>query len=209
MRPPDPVSGDAARRAAQAELRRAEYHRDDPGLVERLLRWLGHRIDTLFSGTAGGNVTLLFVILLASVVIFAVVRAGRPERTARRSASEADPLAPVEARDHRRIAAEYERAGQYADALREWLRATVRTIEERGVLDPLPGRTGSATAREAGELLPAVADELAAIMTAFDEVWFGGRTATAGDAAGAHRVADGVARAPVERRRPMDLVPPW
>ncbi len=209
MRPPDPVSGDAARRAAEEELRRVEYHRDDPGLVERLLRWLGHRVDALFSGSTGGNVALLFVILLAAVVIFAVVRAGRPERAAHRTSADADPLAPIEARDHRRIAADYEGDGRYAEALREWLRAVVRTIEERGVLDPLPGRTGAATAREAGLLLPGVAAELAAVMATFDEVWFGGRAATAADAAAAHRVAEDVVRAPVERRQPVGLVPPW
>jgi hypothetical protein len=208
VRPPDPVSGDAARRAVHEELRRAEYHRDDPGFVERLVRWLGHRIDSLFSGSPGGNVSLLLVILLAAVVIFAVARAGRPTRTARRAPGEPDPLAPIAARDHRRIAAEHEQAGRYAEALREWLRAAVRTIEDRGVLDPLPGRTGAATAREAGALLPAVAGDLRAAMTVFDEVWFGGRAATAADAAAAHRVADAVVRAPVERRQPVGPVPP-
>jgi hypothetical protein len=208
VRPPDPVTGDAARRAAQQELRRAEYHRDDPNLVQRLVNWLGRRIGDLFSGSTGGNVTLLLVILLVAVVIFLVVRAGPPDRSARRARA-ADPLAPVPARDHRRIAAELEAAGRWRDALREWLRAVVSSIEERGVLDPRPGRTGAATAREAGPLLPSLASELAAVTAAFDEVWYGGRPATRDDAAAAHRVADAVLRAPIRRPETVGLVPPW
>lgn len=207
-RPPDPVGGDAARRAAEAELRHAEYHRDDPGLIDRVLNWLGDRLADLFSGSVSGNVTLLLLILLAAVVIFLVVRAGPPGRGPRTGAGGLDPLAPVPAVDHRRAAAEHEAAGRFAEALREWLRATVRTIEERGILDPRPGRTGVATAREAGPLLPSVAVELAAAMGLFDEVWFGGRPATAADAATAHRVADAVVRAPIERRAPDGLVAP-
>ena len=46
------------------------------------------------------------------------------------------------------------------------------------MLPPRPGRTGAATAREAGPLLPAAAADLAAATAAFDEVWFGGRAAT-------------------------------
>jgi hypothetical protein len=209
VRPIDPVTGEAARKAAQHELRRAEYHRDDPGLVDRLLRWLGDRIADLFSGSAGSNVALLFVILLAALVIFLVARAGRPERRTRRDAGESDPLAPVQARDHRRIADQLEAAGQWAEALREWLRAAVRTIEERGVLDPLPGRTGAATAREAGPLLPSVSADLQAAMRAFDEVWFGGRPARPADVVAAHSVADAVVRAPIEARERAGSAPPW
>jgi hypothetical protein len=198
VRPPDPVGGDAARRAAERELRRAEYHRDDPGLLDRAVRWLGRRIADLFSGSTAGNVTLLFVVLLAVVILALVVRAGPPAGRAPRPAT-ADPLAPSAAADHRRLAAEHEAAGRFAEALREWLRATVRTIEARGVLDPRPGRTGAATAREAGPLLPSVAAELAAAMAAFDAVWFGARPASAADAALAHRVADAIVRAPLAR----------
>lgn len=212
MRPPDPVAGDVARRAAERELRRAEYHRDDPGLIDRAVNWLGDRIGDLFSGSVGGNIALLFLVLLAAVIVFAVVRAGVPESRAGRPGAEGDPLAPAAARDHRRIAAGHEAAGRWAEALREWLRAVVRTIEERGVLDPVPGRTGAATAREAGPRLPAVAADLGAAMSAFDEVWFGARPATAADAALAHRVADAVVRAPIDRPAPSPPavpVAPW
>jgi len=207
VRPPDPVTGDAARRAAQAELRRAEYHQDDPGLLDRVLRWFGRRLADAFSGSTAGNALLLFAVLVLAVVIFLAVRAGPPRREGR-SRRDADPLAPVPATDHRRLAAGHEAAGRHAEALREWLRAVIATIEERGVLDPRPGRTGAATAREAGPSLPSVRDELARVVAVFDAVWFGARPATAADAAAAHRLADAVVRARIEHPAAAGLVAP-
>ena len=74
-------------------------------------------------------------------------------------------------------------AGQLAPAVREWLRAAVQTIEDRGVLDPRPGRTADELCGEAGLRLPVLAADLRAATATFDEVWYGGRTATADDEA--------------------------
>jgi hypothetical protein len=198
--PPNPIGGSAAQAAARHELARSQYHRDDPGLVQRFVHWFTRRLDSLFSGGVGGNATLVLIILLAAAVIFAVVRAGRPSRSARAGTGDAeDPLRPLESVDHRRLAAEFDAAGRYAEALREWLRAAVRTIEDRGVLLPQPGRTGAATAREAGPLLPAVAEHLHTATRAFDEVWFGGRPAGPADTAAARAAAVGVVTARIGR----------
>ena len=194
--PVDPVSGPAARRAARAELKHTEYHQDAPGPVQRVLHWIGRHLDDAFTGGGGSHALLLLLLVLLALAIFLAVRAGVP-RTSRRSQAGTghDPLAPVAAQDHRRLAEQLSAAGQHAEALREWLRAAVATIEERGVLPPRPGRTGAVTAREAGPLLPAAAADLAAATAAFDEVWFGGRPATADDVARARAAADGVAGA--------------
>ena len=190
----DPVAGPDVQRAAREELRKAEYHRDDPGLVSRFGDWLSRRFAELFSGSVGGNALLVALVIVAAVVIFAVVRAGPPRRVARLGGSgDEDPLRPLATADHRRLAAELAEQGRHAEALREWLRAAVRTIEDRGILPPRPGRTGSATAREAGPLLPTAASVLRAATTAFDEVWFGGRAATPADVALARSAADAVA----------------
>jgi hypothetical protein len=195
--PVGPISGDAARKAAEAELRRSEYHRDDPSVVTRVLDWVGRRLDSVVSGTATGSATLILVVLLVGVIVFAIVRAGRPRRPARQPGTGVDPLAPDSNLDHRQLAAGYENQGRYAEALREWLRAAVGAIETRGVLDPRPGRTGAGIAREAGTALPGVAADLDAVVDAFDAVWFGRRPATPADAALAHRVADRVRTTPI------------
>jgi hypothetical protein len=192
----DPIPGPDAQHAVLEQLRKAEYHRDDPSYVDRIWNWTLDRLDSLFSGSASGNALLVLLVLLAAVVIFAVVRAGPPTlNSRRRRGAEDDPLRPMAATDHRRLALEFMSAGKRAEALREWLRAAVQTIEDRGVLAARPGRTGAATAREAGPLLPTVAGELRAATTAFDEVWFGGRDATDADVAVAQAAAEGVVNA--------------
>ena len=192
MIPVGPISGSDAHQAAVAELKHAEYHRDDPSVVTRILDWVGDRLDSIVSGTASGSATLILVVLLVAVIAFAVIRAGRPRRAAALAARGRDPLAPDHRIDHRQLALEHERAGRNADALREWLRATIEVIEARGVLDPRPGRTGAGLAREAGAVLPGIATELDAVVDAFDAVWFGRRPARPGDVALAHRLADDV-----------------
>ncbi|MDQ2751291.1 MAG: DUF4129 domain-containing protein [Actinomycetota bacterium] len=208
----DPTDGSAAQRAARAELRKPEYHRDDPGLVDRVLHWIGRRFNSLFDGTAGSSATLILLLLLLAAVIFAVVKAGSPQRVPRLGRpGDHDPLRPLGARDHRRLAVEFAAAGRRAEAMREWLRAAVQTIEDRGVLMPEPGRTGAATARQAGPLLPSSAADLRAATRAFDEVWFGGRAAVDADVAIAQTAADGVLSARIERAvpGPNDYALPW
>jgi hypothetical protein len=196
--PAGPIGGAAARRAAQSELRRTEYHRDDASLLTRFFDWLGHHL-----GSVGGDgniapATLVVVILLVAVIIFALVRAGRPRRSTRAATVE-DPLAAHDSLDHRRLAVDLEQQGRLAEAVREWLRATVRTIEDRGVLDPRPGRTGASVAREAGTAMPAIAADLSAAVDAFDAVWFGRRAPTPADVATARQAAEQVRTARIER----------
>ncbi|WP_143167984.1 DUF4129 domain-containing protein [Jatrophihabitans endophyticus] len=208
-----PVGGDAARDAARRELERPEYHRDDRGLVQRALHWLGERLGALFGGGTGNHAILLLLALVAAVALVLVIRAGVP---ARRRARRGDPpdaidlLAAADSRDHRRAALQCEREGRRADALREWLRAAVATIEERGVLPPRPGRTGAATAREAGPALPVAAAALTAAMTAFEQVWFGGRPATDDDVSRARGAADAVGSARIVTHDvPAGFAAPW
>lgn len=190
---PSPVPGPDAHRAVVEQLRKAEYHRGDQSFVGRAWGWVLDRLDALFSGSPGSNTLLVLLVIVAAVVILAVVRAGVPRRAARRP-SAPDLLAPEADVDHRQLALAYGASGQRAEALREWLRAAVASVEERGVLLPRPGRTGAALAREVGPLLPDAAGDLAAAAAAFDEVWFGGRPATDADVAAARSAAELVDR---------------
>lgn len=193
MRFGGPVHGGPARHAARVELRHREYQHAGPGLLTRAVHWTMHQIERLFGGSGASDALLIVLLALVVGAVLLAVRAGAPPRRVVPSGEPDDPLAPVTARDHRRIAADLTAQGRHAEALREWLRAAVQTIEERGVLPPRPGRTGASTAREAGPLLPRAADDLAASTAAFDEVWFGGRAATADDVARARSAADAVA----------------
>ena len=85
---------------------------------------------------------------------------------------------PVSAAEHRRRAAEFTAAGRLAEAIRERLRAIVRELEERAVLEPRLGRTADEVAAEAGAVLPDVAADLQRAARIFDEVWYGRVPAT-------------------------------
>jgi hypothetical protein len=59
------------------------------------------------------------------------------------------------------------------------MRAVVRELEVRGVLEPRLGRTADEVAAEAGAQVPGIGAPLRAAATIFDEVWYGGRPGTA------------------------------
>jgi hypothetical protein len=77
------------------------------------------------------------------------------------------------------------------------MRAVVRALEERTLLDPRPGRTADEAAAEAGRALPGHAAALAAAAIAFDAIAYGDAPA---DQA-AYRLLDDLDRA-LERTRP-------
>jgi hypothetical protein len=194
-----PVSGGAAQHEAVTELSKPEYHRDDPGLLARILDWVNGRLGWLFGGTGNASATLVLLVLLAAVLVFAVARAGTRRSAVRARPVEDDPLRPTASVDHRQAAERYAADGERALALREWLRAAVQTIFDRGILDDTPGRAADEIARQAGRLLPAAARPLAAAAQAFDLVWFGGREATDAHVASGRLAADAVASARIER----------
>ncbi|MBL1073272.1 DUF4129 domain-containing protein [Nocardia sp. 2] len=66
----------------------------------------------------------------------------------------------------------------FATALRERYRAVTRGLEQHGVLEEQRGRTARETARAATTALPADAGELPSAAHSFDEIVYGGRTAT-------------------------------
>ena len=78
------------------------------------------------------------------------------------------------AAEHRAAAERLAAAGDWAEAIRERLRAIARDLEERAILDPLPGRTAAELAAAAARELPGLADGLAAAARLFDDVTYGG-----------------------------------
>jgi uncharacterized protein DUF4129 len=175
-------SREHARSLLNSERAKPEYHTDDPGLVQRALSWLWHELldllDRAAGATPGGATGVLVLAVVAVLAIVAIrvtvgpiARAGRMQQ----------PLFTGRARsaaEHRRTADEHASAGQWADAVRERLRAIVRGLEERGLLDERLGRTADEAAAEAGALLPRSRDGLRRAAVVFDEVWYGGRVAT-------------------------------
>ena len=174
---------DAAREAARAELRRQEYADARPSLLlrglGRVVREIGALIDRAAGAAPGGRLGLLALLVLLGLVVAVV--ATRVGPLARRSDGAAlfQGSAVLTAAEHRALAETAARAGRFADAVRERLRAVVRDLESRGALDVRPGRTAGEVARDGGAAVPEVADELGRAAVLFDEVWYGGRPADA------------------------------
>ncbi|MEU9182961.1 DUF4129 domain-containing protein [Streptomyces sp. NPDC048484] len=178
--PPVTVPRDPAREAARRELSKRMYHENDPSLVRRALdafwEWVDKLLNAASSATPGGGLGLL-VIILAALALIGVLwwRLGSP----RRSPSSTVPLfddRPRSAAEHRAAAEAHAAQGHWNRAVQERMRAVVRSLEERALLDPRPGRTADEAAAEAGRTLPAHTDRLRAAARDFDDVTYGGRT---------------------------------
>ncbi|MFH8754875.1 DUF4129 domain-containing protein [Streptomyces atroolivaceus] len=170
-----------AREAAQDELSDPMYHEHDPNLLERGLDRFWEWVGDLFAGAAGaapGGPLGLVVLVLAVVGLSAALwwRLGTPQSPAR-SPKTLFGSTDLSADGHRTAAAAHADARRWTEAVQERMRALVRSLEDRAVLDPRPGRTADEAAAEAGRLLPAHSDRLRAAARVFDDVTYGGRTA--------------------------------
>ena len=163
--------------AARDELLNPAYHRHDPSLLDRAVSWFWDQLDKALEGvgTATTGTTGLVLFTVVALVIGAAVwwRLGAPARTARSAVALFDGEGARTAEQHRAEARRLATAGVWNDAVREQMRALVRALEERTLLDPRPGRTTDEAAAEAGRALPAHAVALAAAARTFDTIAFG------------------------------------
>ena len=192
------LTRESARDAAREELSRRQYEEAQPPLLVRLagrfVRWLLDLVDGAAAAVPGGRVGLLLLLALLVAFVAVVLSRVRPGSGGRTRAPLFEGSAALSAQQHRELAEAAAAEGRFADAVRERLRAVVRDLEARGVLDPRPGRTAGEVARDAGRAVPAVADDLRRAAHAFDEVWYGGRPADASSYALLVEVDEKVAR---------------
>ncbi|MFD3590971.1 DUF4129 domain-containing protein [Streptomyces sp. NPDC058683] len=180
--PPVTIPRDPAREAARRELSKRMYHENDPGLFQRALNafldWVDRMLSTAASATPGGPLGLVVVVLAVVAVLGALWwRLGTPRRQPASAAALFDDR-PRSAAEHRAAAEAHAAQGHWNQALQERMRAVVRALEERALLDVRPGRTADEAAAEAGRVLPAHTDRLRAAARDFDDVTYGGRRAT-------------------------------
>ncbi len=181
-KPPLTIPRDPAREAARRELSKGMYHENDPSWFQRALDAFWDWVEALFNSastvTPGGPLGLVVVILVVVAVIGALWwRLGTPRRQPTSSAALFDDR-PRSAAEHRAAAEAHAAQAHWNQAVQERMRAIVRSLEERALLDVRPGRTADEAAAEAGRSLPTHTDRLRAAAGDFDDVTYGGRTAT-------------------------------
>ena len=119
----------------------------------------------------------------SSCVIVGLVlwRVGPLSRTSRRRDLTFDLEGDRSPQDHRGAAEAFAAQEQWAEAVRERLRAISRELEERVLVDRRPGRTAYELAAEGGAALPASAGLLREAADRFVAIWYGSSLATAED----------------------------
>lgn len=174
-----------AQDAARHELAKPPYQQARPPLWVRPLRWLIGRLVSFWNSAAdatGGSaallVVLVFCVLVAGLVIW---RVGPMRRNARRGDLTFDLEGERSATDHRAAAEAFAASQQWAEAVRERLRAISRDLEERVLVDRRPGRTAYELAREGGTALPGSAALLREAADRFVAIWYGSARASAED----------------------------
>jgi hypothetical protein len=193
---PVDLGREEAARLAGEELAKEIYRTHRPGLAQRFVSWLieqvGNLLDKAAGVSPGGHAGLVVLVLLVVVAVVAVRLKVGP--LARRGAAE-QPLFTGRARtaaEHRTAAEQHAARGEWAEAVRERLRAVVRSLEERAVLDERAGRTADEAATEGGLALPGCAAQLRDAARLFDDVWYGGRPAGPDEDARMRAVDDAV-----------------
>ncbi|MCQ1576701.1 DUF4129 domain-containing protein [Streptomyces parvus] len=171
-----------AREAAESELSKPMYHENDPNVVQRALNqfWDGRAgVGAAAGGPAPGGPAGLAVLVVIVVGLAAALwwRLGTPQRPSRSADALFDSTGPRSAAQHRAAAEAHAAALRWTEAVQERMRAIVRSLEERALLDPRPGRTADEAAAEAGRTLPEHTARLRAAARSFDDVTYGGRTA--------------------------------
>jgi hypothetical protein len=210
---PDPIGRDQARELARRELDKPIYHRDEPSVLDKFFDKVSNWLDSLFrhaspSGAGGGGgdtIAMIVIVVLILAVIGLVLwwaRGGRNTKSARDALLDGTLSA---AKDHRALAERHAAAGEWAEAIRERLRAIARSLEERVILEPRPGRTADELALEAGLALPEQAGELALGVLVFDDVWYGDRPGTAEGYAQLKRLDE---RLQAAKPRPLESLEP-
>lgn len=182
--PLEPVPRDPAQDEARRELSKEVYRQHEASMFTQAIDWIQRQVAELLgevsNSTPGGSLSLLIIVLLVVALIVAIlVRFGPLARSGHRRGADDELMPTVSEAEHRRLADWFAAEGRYAEAVRERLRAIVRSLTERGVLDDRLGRTATEIAVEAGRRLPTVAADLLEATSTFGAIWYGRRTATA------------------------------
>lgn len=195
---PPPQDPDEARTRIHEELSKAEYD-DSPGFIQWLLGALEHWLMEVLNGidgssTAQAGIAALLVLVLAAVIFLVLRRTGLIRRSHALSvAAQLDAEPVLGATQLRQAAREANQAGRTDDGIVLALRALVRDLEERTLLEVTAGMTAHEAAHRAAHSYPELRGRLLRGADAFDTAAYSHRSATAKQADDLLRLAEYIA----------------
>ncbi|WP_231494900.1 DUF4129 domain-containing protein [Cellulomonas sp. KRMCY2] len=197
-----PVDPDAetARRWAHTELADPIYHEQRESLLARAIRWVLEQLAKVGDRASGldlrtTTLVVVGVLVLGAIVVLVVAGPVRRARRAGRGSVEVF-VDDVRSADELRASADaFAARGAWAEAVLDRFRAVLRSLEDRALLDPRPGRTAHEAAGDGGRRLPTCADDLRRAGVLFDDVCYGDAAAAADDDAWLREVDRRVAAA--------------
>jgi hypothetical protein len=169
--------GEEARRLAEQELQNPRYAEAKPTWFDYLAEDVAEFFSNLFSPEAGqqvgGTALVIVIIVVVAALITVLILWGRPRASRRLKSRGTDLLGERDDRSAAQLRADADRSAREGDwdtAVIRRFRALARGLLERDVVNPAPGATAQAIAREASAALGAHSEQLAAAAGSFDEV---------------------------------------
>jgi len=183
--PPLDPSGSEARSQLRRELLHPEYHQQN--LLQEVIRWLTRKLGGGLdqASQAPPLSTLMAMIVFIALALVLVWLVSRARLTARGQDDQRAVLTEeVVSADELRARAEAALdAGRFEEAVVEGFRAIAVRQVERGRLSDTPGATAHEVAEALAKEYAPMADRVHGSARLFDEVLYGGRSATRDQAA--------------------------
>ncbi|NTW42317.1 MAG: DUF4129 domain-containing protein [Cellulomonadaceae bacterium] len=179
--PVDP-DGAAARELARRELAQPIYH-ERPNLFSIVLQWILDQLARAQGAPLSAPTLAIVVAAVLTVVVAASLVVAGPvarARRVRRGSKEVFGDDTRTAAELRASADLFASQGRWDEAVLDRVRAVLRSLEERALLEPRPGSTAHEATEEAGARLPTCATDLRAAGRLFDDVCYGDMRAGAG-----------------------------
>jgi len=199
---PDQPDADEARELAERELAKHVYDAAQPTLIDRIALAIGDFLDSLTMRGVGASWSPIVVVIVIAVIVALIAVGlaiwGRPKLANRRASESALLFGEDDGRsaaELRADAASNAAAGRWDEAIVSRFRAVARSLDERDVIDPIPGLTATGLAALAADFFPAQAAGVRAAAGSFDDVRYLRRPGTAEMYAVVAEVDDEVARA--------------
>lgn len=178
--------GDEARRWAEEELSQQKYADAKPTWFDRIAQSIWEFITGLFdperTANVGPSALIIVSVLIVAALVTVLIIWGRPRRSRSVRAPRTALLGVDDDRSAAQLRADAERraaSGDWDEATVLRFRALARGLLERDLIDPAPGATAQAIAREVGTVFAAETVAVRAAAVSFDDVRYLRHPATA------------------------------